>query len=96
LGADAVRAQGLGIDRQRIEGLDPEELWKLWVLANLYQRIPEKRTEGIFGSLMSDQAAVFLFSPRTIAEEASASNIATRVLLHVMPVFSGRLEMTSS
>jgi hypothetical protein len=72
LGPDSGRSDDLGIDLERVKARDPDELWKLWVLANLFQRVKETVSEKRFVELMSDPASSYLFSPSTIDQMASA------------------------
>ncbi len=71
LGKDSERAARLGLDAERIKARDSGELWKLWVLANLYQRVRETVSEERFVELVNNPGASYLFSSRTV-DQASA------------------------
>jgi len=63
----------LGISTDMITRKDPNELWKLWILANCYQRITEKQSEKIFVEIINNPDNRFLFSPSMFYNEIKKS-----------------------
>lgn len=72
MGTNAGRGGSLSIDYERVQHLGPNELWRLWVLANLYQRVREQVSEDRFNELTRDPESRYLFSPKRLDQLASA------------------------
>lgn len=53
----------LGISTRLIKEKDPNELWKLWILSNCYQRVTEKQSEKIYVEILNNREYEFLFFP---------------------------------
>jgi len=55
--------RNLGINLEKTRANDPLELWKLWVLANFYQRVSEATSEKRFREISNDS---LIFNPQRI------------------------------
>ncbi len=69
MGEDSDRSR-LQISKEKILRQNAQELWKLWVLANLYQRTSEKASQARFMELMGDLGDQIIFSPERINSSA--------------------------
>jgi hypothetical protein len=65
MGEDSDRSH-LRLSKELILQREPQELWKLWVLANLYQRVSEKASQARFIELLESDDDQIIFSPNEI------------------------------
>lgn len=64
----------LGLSVKKIRSGDGDEIWRVWVLANLCQRASEKYGEAMFVKLSGMPDMSILFSPRELDEAAQAGS----------------------